>query len=80
MNRQNVTLSLPGDLVREARHLAVDRGTSLSGLLSQVLEEHLQETQRYRAARERQQRLLREGLPLGTNGHITWSRDELHER
>jgi len=80
MNRQNVTLSLPGDLVREARHLAVDRGTSLSGLLSQVLEEHLQETQRYRAARERQQRLLHEGLPLGTNGHITWSRDELHER
>ena len=43
-------------------------------------EERLESSERYRAARERQQRLLEAGLPLGTNGQITWRRDDLHER
>jgi len=31
-------------------------------------------------AKERSLALLRDGLNLGTNGRVTWSRDELHER
>lgn len=75
-----MTLSLPAGLLREARHLAVDRGVSLSRYLALVLQERVEAGHRYRAARERQQRLLRAGLPLGTDGHLRWTRDELHER
>jgi len=77
---QNVTISLPDDLVRQVRHLAVDRGVSLSRFVSMVLEEQLDTTRRYHAARERQRRLIASGLPLGTNGVVRWTRDELHER
>jgi hypothetical protein len=77
---QNVTLTLPSDLLREARHLAVDRGVSLSRYLALVLEERVEAARRYRQARARHQRLLDEGLPLGTGGTVAWTRDELHER
>ena len=33
----NVTLKLPDDLVRKARHLALDENTSLSALVSDLL-------------------------------------------
>jgi hypothetical protein len=76
----NVTVSLSAELVREARHLAVDRGVSLSGFLSRLLVEQIEATRNYRAARDRQLRLLADGLPLGTEGKSAWSRESLHER
>ena len=80
MAQQNVTLTLPTELVREARHLAVDRGVSLSKYLAQLLEDQVEGRRRYREARDRQRQLLDRGLDLGTQGQITWSRDSLHER
>ena len=77
---QNVTLTLPSDLLREARHLAVDRGVSLSRYLALVLEERVEAARRYEQARARHQRLLDEGLALGTGGTVAWTRDELHAR
>jgi len=80
MDRQNVTLSLPTTLVKEARHLAVERGTSLSGLLSQLLEQLLaDETARTRAEQRIAERLAH-GFDLGTLGRPIVSRDQLHER
>ncbi len=76
----NVTVSLSADVAREARHLAVDRGLSLSGFLSRLLAEQIEATRNYRAARDRQLRLLHAGLPLGTSGRPAWSRESLHER
>ena len=80
MDRLNVTVSLPADLVKEARHLAVDKGLSLSAYLADLLEEQVRAGQEYRAAREAGLARLRKGYPLGTNGKITRTRDELHER
>jgi hypothetical protein len=80
MAQKKVTVSLPADLVREARHLAVDRGVSLSKFLALLLEEQIEATRQYRQARDRQLELLERGLPLGTRGEAAWSRDELHER
>ena len=85
MANQNVTVSLSGDLVREAKHLAVDRGVSLSKFVAMLLEERLQEERlqpirAYREARDHALERLKEGLPLGTNGVITWTRESLHER
>jgi hypothetical protein len=78
--RQNVTVSLPADLVREARHLAVDQGLSLSSFLAMLLQERIEARQAYHLAQGRQIRLLERGLPLGTQGKVSWGRDELHER
>ncbi len=78
--RQNVTVSLPAELVREARHLAVDEGLSLSSYLATLLQERIESVRAYRQARDRQLRLLERGLALGTHGKAPWSRDELHER
>jgi hypothetical protein len=78
--QQNVTISLSSDLMREARHLAVDEGMSLSRFISALLEQEVEGRRRYHTARERQSSLLRKGLPLGTHGQITWQRSELHER
>jgi hypothetical protein len=77
---QNVTLALPAQILREARHLAVDQGVSLSKFLAMLIEEKVATSRRYQEARERQTRLMREGLDLGTHGKITWTRDELYER
>jgi hypothetical protein len=76
----NLTVSLPAKLLREARLLAAARGMSLSDFLALLLGEQMAAEPCYRAARDRQLRLLREGLPLGTGGAIGWRREELHER
>ena len=76
----NVTLSLPDDLLREARHLAVDEGVSLSRFVALSLEQRVEGVRGYRAARDRQLGLLDKGLNLGTNGVAAWSRESLHER
>ncbi len=80
MEQRNVTVSLPVELLREVRHMAVDRGVSLSRFIALLLEQQVEERQHYEAARDRQVSLLRLGLPLGTQGRVVWSRGELHER
>ena len=75
----NVTLSLPEELVREARHEAVDRGLSLSRYLAELLEERLEARRRYREAWQEQRALMEQG-PLRGVAVPTWTRDELHER
>jgi hypothetical protein len=80
MVNQNITLSLPEDDLREARILAARRGTSVSQLLARMLRETVERETGYDAARQRSLSRLREGLELGTRGHATWSRDEIHER
>jgi len=76
----NVTVSLPDRLLREARHLAVDEGVSLSRFVAISLERRVEAMRGYRSARERQLRLLRQGLDLGTRGKLDWTRQSLHER
>lgn len=76
MNHKNVTVSLPEDILREARHLAVDKGLSLSRFLAELLEERVAYNEARESARER----MRKGMNLGTHGKIPWTRDELYER
>lgn len=80
MDRQNVTLSVPKDVLVKAKLIAVKRQTSLSGLLTETLEDLVKADGAYAAARERQLRLMEEGLDLGTYGRPLATRDELHER
>ena len=80
MKTQNVTLSLPRDLVRKARHVAVERGVSLSTLVGTCLEEVVGPEPTYEQARDRAIARMRQGLPMGVGERPGWTRDELHER
>ena len=80
IEQENVTLSLPADVLREARHLAVDRGVSLSEYVSELLEAHVSTTGTYEQAKERGLKRLREGMPYRMPEKITWTRDDLHDR
>lgn len=80
MERQNVTLSLPKDLLIGAKHLAIERGESLSGLLAKTLRQMIDEDREQRRAEVRIEESLANAVPLGTRGEISWSRGELHER
>lgn len=80
MERQNVTLSLPKDLLKKAKTLAVMKDKSLSDLLRETLEEKVRQETGYQKAKERQVALMKKGFDLGTKGKIAISREELHER
>jgi metal-responsive CopG/Arc/MetJ family transcriptional regulator len=80
MEKQNVTLSLPKDLLKKAKTLAVMKDKSLSDLLRETLEEKVRQETGYQTARKRQIALMKKGFDLGTRGKISISREELHER
>ena len=77
---QNVTLAIPKNVLRKAKILAVQKNTSLSGLLTQTLLELVEHQENYEQARDRNVGLLKNGLDLGTRGKIAWKREDLHER
>jgi len=80
VEKQNVTLSIRKEILREAKNLSVDRGISLSDLLVEALEERMKRLSQMRRAAERQRTLMRHGPKLGTKGKIRWSREDLHAR
>jgi hypothetical protein len=80
METQNITLSLPKDILLKVKLLAVRRQTSVSGLLASELEKLVRQEEAYESAKERNLLLLKEGMELGTYGVIHINRDELHER
>lgn len=80
MEKQNITISVDKKLLKKAKHIAIDRHTSLSGLLSEKLRELVESDERYLAAKNRQLDLLTSGMDLGLEGKISWARDELYER
>jgi len=77
---QNVILSIPEDILAKVKEIAASRGTSISGLLTQILEEIVIREEEYHAARQRHLALLEDETNLGTNGILSWTRDNLHER
>jgi predicted transcriptional regulator len=77
---QNVTLSLPRELLKRAKRLAADRDTSVSALMAEALAQLADDDRRYSAARRRALAALAEARSLGTHGRATWTRDDLHER
>ena len=76
--KTNVTLKIEADLLKQARLLAAEEGTSISALLAGRLEQEVRERKGYHQARRRALARLRTGF------NLRWapprSRDELHER
>ena len=80
MERQNITLSLPKDLLQKAKIIAVKRKTSLSGLLSDFIAQITNEEEAYQVAKSRHLRLLKKGFDFGLEGRIPWKREDFHEK
>ena len=76
--KSNLTLKLDVDLLREIRVLAAQEDTSISALLSAVIEKMVRERRAYDGAKIRALRRLKAGLAL--DWKRPRSRDELHER
>jgi hypothetical protein len=76
--KANITLKLDSSLLREARILAAEGGTSISAMLSAHLEQIVRDRKEYDRARRRALARLREGMDLRFTPPR--SRDELHER
>jgi hypothetical protein len=76
--KTNVTLKIETELLREARVLAAEEGTSISALLAARLEQVVRERKGYHQARRRAIARLRRGFDLRWTPPS--SRDELHER
>jgi len=75
---KNVTIALDESLLREARRIAADRGTTLNAMLREFLEGLIERDSRAAKARRRIVELCRE--TQAEVGPGTWSRDEIHER
>ena len=80
MNTQNITLANPKDVLHKARQIAVERQTSLSSMVTQVILDLVEHEDAYQAACDRQLTYLGRGMNLGTQGAVTWTREALHER
>jgi hypothetical protein len=78
METQNITLSLPKDILLKVKIIAVQRGTSVEGLLTQTLEKLVEQEAAYAHAKRRHLAWLEQGADLGTGGQILTRRDELH--
>lgn len=80
MEKQNITLALPKDVLKRVKVMAAEQGTSVSALMERLLQERLARHEGYEQARQRQATLMAEGFDLGTSGERTWAREYLHER
>jgi hypothetical protein len=80
METRNVTLSLPEALLHRAKRVAVERHTSISGLLVQALTAVVEQEEGYDGARQRYLQTLHDAPDLATQGRAQWRREDLHER
>jgi predicted transcriptional regulator len=77
----NITLSLPDELVKRVRKIAVDRDTTLTGLVREYLNELARQeaaTGRKRREREALERSFEQFRYRVENR--TWKREDLYER
>ena len=77
-DHQNLTVALKPATIRKAKILAAKKGSSISRLVAELIEDLVSQEERYENARRQAVAYLKEGFPLG--GHVVASREEWHER
>lgn len=75
--KQNLTVQLDADVIRQAKVLAARRGTSVSGLVAQQLAALTAADERYERARESALRRMEQARDRGGRG---WTREEIYEQ
>jgi hypothetical protein len=66
MDKQNITLALPKDVLKRVKVIAAEQGISVSVLMERLLQEQLARHEGYEQARQRQAASLAKGFDLGT--------------
>jgi hypothetical protein len=81
MGSMNVTLTLDDELVRKARKIAVDRDTTLTGMIREYLE-RLAAEDAVSGRKRREREMLEESFKQFQFkvGKRTWRRQDLYER
>jgi predicted transcriptional regulator len=74
--KRNITIQLDDDLIRRAKVIAAECGTSVSGLVAQQITELIAARDRYVRARESALRMMSEATDRGGR---RWTREELYE-
>jgi hypothetical protein len=77
MTRRNITVQIEEDVIHRAKVLAARRGTSVSALVGQQLEDLVEAEARYEDAWRRARKAMGDAADRGGR---TWHRDQLHER
>ncbi len=80
VNLRNVTLALPEDTLRRLKIAAAKQETSISAMLTALLERLANEEDGYDLACRELISEMKKGYDLGTHGEIGWTRDSIHER
>jgi plasmid stability protein len=79
VDNRNITLSLPADLIRQAKVYAAAHDKTINGLVRELLSETLSREARQRLATDRFLALALKG-PYSDVDPSTITRDEMHER
>ena len=79
-SRQNVTLTLPGPLLRRFRIYAAAHNKSTAQFVTDAIRALLEQEERNSKAKRRFLDRIRNAPDRGTHGRIRWIRDELHRR
>lgn len=80
MDTQNITLSLPKEMLRKIKIIAVQKDKSVSGLLTDALAELVRRQDTYAQARVHHIAALSQAADLGTKGKVGLAREPLHDR
>ncbi|RJQ32073.1 MAG: CopG family transcriptional regulator [Peptococcaceae bacterium] len=80
MDYQNITLSIPKEILKKVKHIAVEKNTSVSGLLSRHLADIVARDGAYKKAKAGQMELMKKGFNLIGERKTLWSKEELHDR
>ena len=78
MEKQNVTLSVPKQILQQAKIIAIKRNQSLSGMMIEMLVDLVEGEERYEEAMRGSLRRMYEAREM--KGDYSWSRKSLHER
>ena len=76
--KQNITLSIDKEIIKNAKVLAAQRQKSISRMLSEELQKLIEDSEEYERSKKRALSNITKGFHMG--GNITVLREELHER
>jgi hypothetical protein len=80
VEKQNVTLSLPVNLLRKFRVVAAKRNISMSTLMTSVLTKEILDDDDHDIRVKRAIERMKNAPRRGVGDNITWSREEVHDR
>ena len=80
MEKQNVTLSLPVDLLQKVRVMAAKRNVSMSSLMTGAITKKIFDEDDYDARGKRLIERMKNATDRGTGANFRWTREELHQR